>query len=195
MKIRVGTQEVNLQVQGPTYSAGDGIEIRDTGTGPEICVAIPTKSLTQEEYDALTEEEKQADVVYIVDKSAWKPVPLSIQEYDTEDGWHVRKWSDGYVEMVYSFEFAPAKNWSKNILYSKTITEPVKMPIHLSHKISEVICSFGGNSYGYITSSFSRDFAAPNEYTMGWSAYRQTDITDSELPPNRMSITVTGRWK
>ena len=24
---------------------------------------------------------------------------LSIQEQDTEDGWHVRKWSDGYVEM------------------------------------------------------------------------------------------------
>ena len=71
--------------------------IKDGG----ISVKTPVKPLTQGEYDGLSEEEKQAEAVYLVDEPPWTPVPLSIQEYDTEDGWHVRKWSDGYVEMIY----------------------------------------------------------------------------------------------
>lgn len=67
--------------------------------GGNIGVSLPTKSLTQAEYEALTEEEKRADKVYLVDEPPWQAVPLFIQEYDTEDGWHVRKWSNGYVEL------------------------------------------------------------------------------------------------
>ena len=73
------------------------ILIKDGG----ISVKTPVTPLTKEEYDGLSEEEKQAEAVYLVDEPPWTPVPLSIQEYDTEDGWHVRKWSDGYVEMIY----------------------------------------------------------------------------------------------
>lgn len=72
-----------------------------------IGVKTPVKPLTQAEYDALTEEEKQAGAVYLVDEPPWLPVPLSIQEYDTEDGWHVRKWSDGYAEQTLTGTFTP----------------------------------------------------------------------------------------
>lgn len=67
--------------------------------GGDIAVALPTKAVSKAEYDAMTEEQKQAEAVYVVDEPAWEAVSLSIQEYDTEDGWHVRKWSNGYAEM------------------------------------------------------------------------------------------------
>lgn len=77
----------------------ESITLQDGNIG----VALPTKSLTRAEYEALPEEEKQAEKVYLVDEPPWVPAPLSVQEYDTEGGWHVRKWSDGYVEMTYPF--------------------------------------------------------------------------------------------
>lgn len=67
--------------------------------GGDIAVSLPTKAVSKAEYDAMTEEQKQAEAVYVVDEPAWEAVPLSIQEYDTDDGWHVRKWSNGYAEM------------------------------------------------------------------------------------------------
>lgn len=80
----------------------ESITLQDGGIG----VALPTKSLSRAEYDAMTETEKQAEAVYLVEEPAWTPVPLSIQEYDTEDGWHVRKYSDGYVEMIVSKQYS-----------------------------------------------------------------------------------------
>lgn len=67
--------------------------------GGDIAVSLPTKAVSKAEYEAMTEEQKQAEAVYVVDEPAWEAVPLSIQEYDTEDGWHVRKWSNGYADM------------------------------------------------------------------------------------------------
>ena len=40
-------------------------------------------------------------VLYCVKSLPAEPV---LDEYDTEDGWHVRKWSDGYLEMSYKKE-------------------------------------------------------------------------------------------
>lgn len=72
---------------------------------------IPTKYLTAEEFAALTEEEKIADVLYIVDEAPWVPTTISIQEYDT-DNWHVRKYSDGYVEFDGTFHYTVLHtNW------------------------------------------------------------------------------------
>lgn len=71
--------------------------------GGGIGVKTPVKPVTRAEYDALAGEEKQANIVYLVEEPPWTPVPLSIQEYDTEGGWHVRKWSDGYAEMIITF--------------------------------------------------------------------------------------------
>ena len=53
------------------------------------------------EYAALSEEEKQTEALYAVLEPLWMPMaqPISIQEYGTEDGWRVRKWRDGYVEL------------------------------------------------------------------------------------------------
>ena len=40
-------------------------------------------------------------VLYCIKALPSEPV---LDEYDTEDGWHVRKWSDGYLEMSYKKE-------------------------------------------------------------------------------------------
>lgn len=77
--------------------AGSGL----SKNGNILSVDLPTEAITRAEYEALTEEERQADVLLIVDEPEWSPTTISVQEYDTEDGWHVRKWSDGYVEMLY----------------------------------------------------------------------------------------------
>ena len=80
------------------------IRLRDGAIG----VALPAKAVSRAEYDAMTEAERQAETVYLVDGPAWEAVPMTIQEYDTEDGWHVRKWSGGYVEMHHSSTIHPS---------------------------------------------------------------------------------------
>lgn len=82
--------------------------------GSNISVRIPNRPLSRAEYDALTEEEKQAETVYLVDEPSWMPTPISIQEYDAGNGWHVRKWSDGYVEQSQTKILSiPVSGWKR----------------------------------------------------------------------------------
>lgn len=54
--------------QGPTYTAGDGIEITQTEAGPKIGVTTPVRGIvTQEEFDALTEAEQNKGLYVISD--------------------------------------------------------------------------------------------------------------------------------
>lgn len=62
------------------------IKLQDGNIG----VALPIKFVTKAEYNALSEEEKQAEAVYIVNEPLQMPEP-SVESYDTDDGWHVRK--------------------------------------------------------------------------------------------------------
>lgn len=56
--------------QGPQGPAGSGVDFEFgdglTKTGNTVEVTLPTKPLTREEYDALSETEKMADVEYII---------------------------------------------------------------------------------------------------------------------------------
>lgn len=90
-KVRAG-----LSGKQDKLSPDGSIELGEDGA---VAVAVPVKAMTRAEYAALSEEEKEAEALYVVDEPAWVPAPLSVQEYATEDGWRVRKWSDGYVEM------------------------------------------------------------------------------------------------
>lgn len=51
-------------IPGP-YLPGDGITITEAEGGKAINVALPTKALTQAEYDALTDEEKRNGTLYM----------------------------------------------------------------------------------------------------------------------------------
>lgn len=66
--------------------------------GAHIGVSVPTEGMTQAEYDALPAAEKARGLKIITDST---PLPANyVEDYTTEDGWHVRKYSDGYVEMT-----------------------------------------------------------------------------------------------
>ncbi len=94
MKIAFEGQEIGNMKQ---LEAGKGVAIEEG----KINVALPVEVLSADEYAALPEEEKRSETLYGVPEPPWTPLPetLSIQDYETEDGWHVRKWSDGYLEM------------------------------------------------------------------------------------------------
>ena len=109
------------------------ILIKDGG----ISVKTPVKPLTQAEYDGLSEEEKQAEAVYLVDEPPWTPIPLSIQEYDTEDGWYVRKWSDGYCELSCIYEHN-VTSWTQGavIWFTNAFVLNTPLPLISSYSVS-----------------------------------------------------------
>lgn len=161
--------------------------------GGSIGVALPTKALTRAEYDALTEEEKQAEAVYLVDEPPWTAVPLSIQEYDTEDGWHVRKWSSGYVEMtltkeIVSFSFV---HWGEGINTATVFPSPLPLPVPLVKKYSETAGFIGGaNGVGWLVANLKTS-ANMLTHCMEYMTARP----GNNPGPATVSVTVTGRWK
>jgi len=166
------------------------ILIKDGG----ISVKTPVTPLTKEEYDGLSEEEKQAEAVYLVDEPPWTPIPLSIQEYDTEDGWHVRKWSNGYVEMfIRQTVSIPSNRWNNwlNVFVSvPSIFLSIPYPLTLVEFYSENVTESG-------PSPFFLFFRKEND------SLRETRVYDavrgSQAPSQAMNFMVDrkicGRWK
>lgn len=163
--------------------------IKDGG----ISVKTPVKPLTQAEYDGLSEEEKQAEAVYLVDEPPWLPVPLSIQEYDTEDGWHVRKWSDGYVEMIYkkSHTGTSLAYGGESLLFFDSLNTDFQYPFALKEKFSE--------TFNLLSCSNSGNLKHPIMYSIG--GLTKTNSWGLLIGSNPIqisadiSIVVTGTWK
>ena len=165
------------------------ILIKDGG----ISVKTPVTPLTKEEYDGLSEEEKQAEAVYLVDETPWTPVPLSIQEYDTEDGWHVRRWSDGYVEMILETTTNPS-NWlllTTNIKYD-TLTS-INLPFSLVKRYKTDANAFD-NSNGYQSVAAFQKLNS-NHLLSSTGDFWMLAFTNA--PPKSVGVTIeiTGRWK
>lgn len=161
--------------------------------GGGIGVKTPVKPVTRAEYDAFTEEEKQADAVYLVDEPPWTPVPLSIQEYDTEDGWHVRKWSDGYVEMSCKIDtIIPEKSTITLLDIGKKL-----YPIELKELYGVSIQALG---CGYYTNVGDTDLNPAEttiddflKYTPSIGLY--TPISTTYVRQGIITVLTTGRWK
>lgn len=165
------------------------ILIKDGG----ISVKTPVKPLTKAAYDGLSEEEKQAEAVYLVDEPPWTPVPLSIQEYDTEDGWHVRRWSDGYVEMILETTTNPS-NWlllTTNIRYD-TLTS-INLPFSLVKRYKTDANAFD-NSNGYQSVAVFQKLNS-NHLLSSTGDFWMLAFTNA--PPKSVGVTIeiTGRWK
>ncbi len=131
--------------ESPVYEAGAGIDIEAN----TISVSLPTRSVTQAEYDGLGEEEK-AETLFIITDAEAKPLEgVTITEYDTDDGWHVRKWSDGYVELFCKKSGTiPVSSWvSSSSLYTVVgffPSSPFPVPLTRIYKEdSYVIDSWG----------------------------------------------------
>lgn len=116
---------------GDTISKNNGV----------VDVAIPVKQVSQSEYNEMSEDEKEQEAVYLVDEPPFLPVSVSIQEYDTEiDGcqWHVRKWSDGYIDMFGKKHYKMPVSTAFGSLYrSNGVVGNEVLPVHLIQKYGE----------------------------------------------------------
>ena len=62
-----------------------------------------------------------------------------LEEYDTEDGWHVRKWSDGYVEMRITFNTTTTYAVDMNSFLTRhDIDQIPELPLELNATYTDV---------------------------------------------------------
>ena len=62
-----------------------------------------------------------------------------LEEYDTEDGWHVRKWSDGYVEMRIRFDTKTTYATDMNSFLTRhDIDQIPELPLELNTTYTDV---------------------------------------------------------
>jgi len=116
-----------------------------------------------------------------------------LDEYDTEDGWHVRKWADGYVEMILETT-TNTNNWSPlttNIQYN-TLTS-INLPFSLVKRYKTDANAFDNNG-GYQSVGA---FQQLNSNHLLSSTGDFWMIAFSNAPPKSVGVTIeiTGRWK
>lgn len=135
-------------------------------------------------------------VLYCIKALPSDPV---LEEYDTDDGWHVRKWSDGYVEMVYSDRkiYTGYSVSIQGVLWSKIgVAKHLPFPVKLVEKYREAgsVSSFSvSNTTLLMTEGDDTEF-----YLDKTQNYRLMAFSTSAISRNqdiRMEIFVTGRWK
>ncbi len=113
-----------------------------------------------------------------------------IESYDTEDGWHVRKWSDGYVEMIYKGTNPSKGSYEAPYTYY-TIHNQISLPIVLVERYSENLSLLdSSNTYN---PKFPMVYTAgDNEKTSSWGVFIMVKATGVAM---NYSLVVTGRWK
>ena len=188
MKIAYEGKEIGNIKQ---LEAGRGTAIEEG----KINVSLPVEVLSGEKYASLPEEEKQSETLYGIPEPPWVPLPerLFIQEYDTEDGWHVRKWSDGYVELFCKKSGTiPVSSWvSSSSLYTVVgffPSSPFPFPLTRIYKEDSYVI----DSWGCFTMS---NKLAENPLT-GTNALRIYTYQKPGVPVTyNHYYAVTGRWK
>ncbi len=105
-----------------------------------------------------------------------------LEEYDTEDGWHVRKWSDGYVEMRITFNTTTTYAVDMNSFLTRhDIDQIPELPLELNATYTDV----------YSLNSLT---------TVGWLGSDKgtlriiTGITKNKIDVS-LTREVSGRWK
>lgn len=137
--------------------------------------------------DVLLEYTKTTDA-----EGSVTPLPLNyVQDYDTEDGWHVRKYSDGYVEMTLIKTCdVDLTSWGSDTKASVLFSE-IALPLSLTRKLSETAGLIDGNTpCGWL---MQLPTSTLNVLTTlnGYQITRPGDNTGSVT----VSVVVTGRWK
>lgn len=206
---------VRIYMMGGTSTGGDlsleleGKELRLLQNGtPLSSVTLPDQEglgaipITTSEYEALSESDRENKLYLVTDADATKPlVGLSVTDYDTEDGWHVRKWSDGYIEarmrkVFTGVKFAVHANAPSNILTNHDVTNCTCPPPPSEFiGLESYTPSLLGPGWGLWISNGS-DITTDPLFSRGfelilWSPYVKTTSV-LNIP---VSITVTGRWK
>lgn len=117
-----------------------------------------------------------------------------IQAYDTEDGWHVRKWSDGYMEQTLNKELTNiVVNAAVGSLYN---TGKDYGPYQYPEPFSELygVSALGAGKHTSILSAhYAVDKALHLTKTPSFGIYRPRPV--SEGMDFYIFITARGRWK
>lgn len=184
--------EEGLATKQNTLIPDDTIKMVESGIG----VAVPTKHYTKEEYEAL--EGKPENTLCVVEEPQSIPVAVSVQDYDTSDGWHVRKWSDGYVKMSITKEYTSPKSmilWEGWRLLEQLVPKN-ELPVSLIARLDEhafVVSppsdmnNIDGSFYGLMQTGIA-DLTHTSAYSfLATENYSSKTIT--------VLISVTGRWK
>lgn len=128
-------------------------------------------------------------------------VPISIEEYDTDDGWHVRKWSSGYVEMCITKFYPIQQNTltsSGGLYVAAGIYPHIPFPLPLVERYCEVAtCQ---PFYEKYLAGYCAPRGIPDQYsltqTMEYSMYRTAPFPDNADDwIAGINIVVNGRWK
>lgn len=131
-------------------------------------------------------------VLYCI--KAVESAPDNTEEYDTEDGWYVRKWPDGYMEQTLKKEIYNAvatTSWGSG--YNTGIGYgPYKYPEAFS-KFYGVDISAMGNSAVLVTGYYKNYETSCLTETPAVGIYRPTPVPEGM--DIYFCITVKGRWK
>lgn len=207
---------VRIYMMGGTSTGGDlsleleGKELRLLQNGtPLSSVTLPDQEglgaipITTSEYEALSESDRENKLYLVTDADATKPlVGLSVTDYDTEDGWHVRKWSDGYVEMTYRSEtileasmalnafgalFSTSADFIPEIVYPFPLTEKYYEGIDLWQKTGANL-----SAWPYAVKDRTSN---PLNHTRRHGLVFVVNNPRSEDCTYEYAFHVTGRWK
>ena len=130
---------------------GEILEVSGGGALPEGTVAV--KPLTQAEYDALTDAEKQADVVYAITDDAGSGGGSGEEIYSTEET-RIGTWIDGkpLYRKVFSFVISDTLSIPSTGLFSYQFFASTE-PLHFT------------NVYGMISSNYISNTKQSIPYT------------------------------
>lgn len=122
---------------------------------------------------------------------------VSIDAYTTEDDWYVRKYSDGYVEMMKKiYAIVPSSSWkaiASSLYLSKSIVVPQVFPFALVKKYYENCVLMGCDWWGGFVQSTgdksSDSSLMSNDYSLVEYGQPSRDLSVS------VGLYVAGVWK
>lgn len=160
---------------------------------------------TQSEYNKLTTEQKRG--AYMITGTNTTPELMydgkaaMVEEYD-KDGWHVRKWSSGYVEMLAhklfqcpNTSFQPIATGEALHMASGVVT-PIPYPIQLTKKYIEIAVSEPDGTLPLAGWAVPRGVTGQISLTqtMEYSYYRVKSVSQGTVDM-WIGYFITGRWK
>lgn len=190
---------------GITFTTDDTLDLDSSNV---LSVTVPTEGMTQAEYDALSETEKNKGLKVITDGVPTfdgVKAQLFLNEYDTDDGWHVRKWSNGYLEMerTDSVTCASDSDFLVQGSWTSLIQTIGRVPVY-AYPISLIrLCSYTITQRGPGFAFWAVDASEGNENSLTETApyvfttnLAKTSNMTSHYPFTLYGYTrITGLWK
>ncbi len=175
------------------YGGRDGVSNMDSQDfhSAGSAYVLTTKMASNNNPYRYTARPVNTAVLYCI--KAAESVGGGLEEYDTEDGWHVRKWSDGYVELLVdkSKNIGTWGSITPGVTYSQFDSMPLPFPLVKKYETYATACDKGTSGAAVTSLQKGADFDLLDAFGPLWL------ISFSTPPPSLVGITIkiTGRWK